>query len=270
MEPLPREPEAFTERMARLLADRLGGAEITISGPLELTIDRRLVGLGNLHRAVWQGEEDMVEVGGVEAVVERFVEAYRSARQLERTPLPFEMVRSRILPRIQPADFFEHRRPDFLAAQPFVNETVILYMIDINGAVAPVTTEQLIRWGVDLETIDQLARENLAAARPDLELQLFRGDQGAAALLNTGDGYDAARLLLGELHPQLAPELGGDFLVAIPTRDVFLAFPTGPEGFVGRVQQRIAHDYRKLPYPITDHLFLVTLDGIADWRPEAA
>ena len=265
MKPLPREPEAFTERVARLLAERLGRAEIAITGPLELTIDERLVGLGNLHRALSQGEEDPA------AALDRFVHAYRSARQLERTPLPFEVVRSRILPRIQSADFFEHRRPDFFAAQPFVNETVILYMIDFNGAVAPLTTEQLIRWGVDLETIDELARENLAAAQPDLELQLFRGDEGAAAaLFNTGDGYDAARLLLGELYPQLAPELGGDFLVAIPTRDVFLAFPTGPEGFVGRVRQRIAHDYRKLPYPITDHLFLVTLDGVADWRPEAA
>jgi uncharacterized protein YtpQ (UPF0354 family) len=122
---------------------------------------------------------------------------------------------------------------------------------------------------VSVEELDELARRNLAAQDPALELKVFRGDEGVAALFNTGDGYDASRLLLNHLYPQLAPELGGNFLVAIPTRDVFVAFPTEPDQFVGRLKQRIAADYRKLPYPITDDLFLVTLDGVASWEAAA-
>lgn len=263
MDSPPREPEAFTERVARLMIEHLGRAEIAITGPLELTIDDRLVGLDNLYRAMHQGEEEP------RAVFERFIHAYLSARQLEEVPLPFEVARHKILPRIHPLEFFRDRQPDFFAYQPFVNDTVILYMIDLRGAVTPVTTEQLIRWGIGVEEIDQLARENLAVHRPELELKVFHGESGAAALFNTGDGYDAARILLSGLHPNLSPELGGDFLVAIPTRDVFVAFPTEPDGFVGRLKKRIEHDFKKLPYPITDDLFLVTLDGVADWRPAA-
>lgn len=263
MERLPREPEAFTEQVMRLLAEPLGNARIEFSGPLELHIDDRAVDLTDLYRAIHNGERPP------EQAIEHFVEAYLEARRLEETPLPFEMIRSRILPRIQPSGFFKESRAEFYACQPFINDTLILYMIDVNGVVTPVTTEQLIRWGIGVEDLDELARRNLAAHEPDLELKVFQGDEGTAALFNAGDGYDASRLLLNHLYPQLAPELGGNFLVAIPTRDVFVAFPTEPDGFVGQLKQRIAADYRKLPYPITDNLFLVTLDGVASWDTAA-
>jgi uncharacterized protein YtpQ (UPF0354 family) len=142
-------------------------------------------------------------------------------------------------------------------------------MIDLNDAATPISTEQLIKWGVDVDEIDRIARNNLASYRPELELQLFRSDDASAALFNTGDGYDAARLLLDQLYPKLAPELGGNFLVAIPTRDVFIAFPTEPKPFIDRLRSRISDDFKSLPYPITSNLFLVTLDGVAEWRDAA-
>ena len=65
------------------------------------------------------------------------------------------------------------------------------------------------------------------------------------------------------------PELGGDFLVAIPTRDVFIAFPITTGAFIERLRQRIVRDFHNLPYPITENLFLVTLDGVAPWQDAA-
>jgi hypothetical protein len=65
------------------------------------------------------------------------------------------------------------------------------------------------------------------------------------------------------LHERLAPELDGDFLVAMPSRDMFVAMTANPEGFVERLRKRVDQDYRRLPYPITRELFLVTRDGVA-------
>ncbi len=86
---------------------------------------------------------------------------------------------------------------------------------------------------------------------------------GRAAIVSRQDGYDAARLLLDRLHDRLAPELHGDFYVAAPARDMFLAMTCDPDDFVDRLRDRIGREYRRLPYPITSELFVVTRDGVA-------
>lgn len=65
------------------------------------------------------------------------------------------------------------------------------------------------------------------------------------------------------LYERLAPELDGDFYVALPARDMFIAVSFAPDEFVDRIRQRVQNDYKRMPYPITDDLFVVTQDGIA-------
>ena len=77
------------------------------------------------------------------------------------------------------------------------------------------------------------------------------------------DGYDAARLLLGGLHDRLSSQLGGDFYVATPARDMFVAISPGPDPFIKRLRTRVEHDYKRLPYPISPDFFFVTRDGVA-------
>jgi hypothetical protein len=44
---------------------------------------------------------------------------------------------------------------------------------------------------------------------------------------------------------------------------MFVAMSANPPHFVERLRKRVAQDYRRLPYPITRDLFLVTRDGVA-------
>lgn len=259
---IPKEPQAFTELIAKRFRKEVG-TEVRVSAPLELLVDGQRVDLDDLQRVVRSEDTDPGEL------IQRFIDTFINSRRLMDTPLPFEVVQPKIMPQIRSLDRLRGTRPGFIAAQPFINDTAIIYMVDLNNAATPLSTEQLIRWGVDVDEIDRIARRNLAAYQPELELQLFRNDDASAALFNIGDGYDASRLLLEQLFPKLAPELGGNFLVAIPTRDVFIAFPTGPAVFIDRLRQRINDDFKSLPYPITSDLFLVTLDGVAEWREAA-
>jgi uncharacterized protein YtpQ (UPF0354 family) len=126
------------------------------------------------------------------------------------------------------------------------------------------TVEQMVKWGIDDIQIEEIAKENLERYSPELKIQVIESkDGGRAAILNEQDGYDAARLLLGKLHARLAPELHGDFFVATPARDMFVALSCDPPHFVERLQHRVDQDYRRLPYPITRDLFVVTQDGVA-------
>jgi len=260
MAKMPREPEAFAEQVAYMLRRLQPDRKIDLVGPRELVVDGRRLDLENLFRLVNHDRERGVEI------VENFLEKLFEGDAIGLGAVTFDFAEPRIMPRIQPVSIFDGSRlsPEHVAHVPYVNGTVIVFVIDLPEMTVSVSTEQTVRWGVDADDLEDIARKNLDKYQPDLEVQIVESKEGGrAALLTERDGYDAARLLLSGLHGRLAPELGGDFLVATPARDMFIAFTHGPGPFVDRLKDRIHTDYRRLPYPITERFFYVTRDGVA-------
>ena len=255
---MPREPEAFGEQVARILKRHYPDRSIELAGPLDLVLGGKHLGLENLYRMVLHEPQRGLEL--VENYVERLIEG----DTLSSTPLPLSVAKPRIMPRIQPISIFEHLDREQVAHVPFVNDTVIVFVLDMPQMTVSITVEQMMRWGLQVDDLDVIARENLDCYAPDLQIQIVDSQEGGrAAIVSRQDGYDAARLLLGTLHNRLAPELDGDFYVAAPARDMFLALTCDPEPFVQRLRDRVELEYRRLPYPITKQLFVVTRDGVA-------
>jgi uncharacterized protein YtpQ (UPF0354 family) len=255
---MPREPEAFGEQVCKILLRQFPDRQIDLAGPMDLVLSGKHLGLENLYRMV-QCDPDR----GVE-IVENYLERLMESDMVGSTPLPLSIAKPRIMPRIQPESIFDHLDREQVAHVPFVNNTVIVFVIDMPHSTVSITIEQVLKWGLQPEDLEEIARENLAKYSPDLDIQLVDSNEGGrAAILAAQDGYDAARLLLDKLYDRLAPELKGDFYVATPARDMFLAMSCDPDEFVDRLQKRVDLDYRRLPYPITKHLFVVTRDGVA-------
>lgn len=264
MSHMPREPEAFGEQVARILHRLYPERDVDLAGPMDLVLNGKHLGLENLYRMV------LVEpTRGVE-IVENYLERLVEGDAIGSVPLPLSVARPRIMPRIQPMTIFEQLDQTQVAHIPFVNDTVVVFVIDLPQMTVSITVEQVMQWGLQVDDLEDIARENLDRYSPDLQVQLVESSEGGrAAILSRQDGYDAARLLLGSLHERLAPELGGDFYVALPARDMFLAMTYNPSQFVERLQRRIMSDYRRLPYPITHELFVVTRDGVAGTKHAA-
>lgn len=261
---MPREPEAFGEQVARILARSYPERQAELAGPLELILCGKRLGLENLYRMVLFDPDRGVEI------VENYLEHLIEGDTLSGTPLPFSVAKPRIMPRIQPVAIFDHLDRENVAHTEFVNDTVVVYVIDMPHLTVSITVEQMIRWGLDVDDLDNIARENLSKYAPDLQIQLVESFEGGrAAIVAKQDGYDAARLLLTSLYDRLAPELDGDFYVATPARDMFIAVSFEPNEFVDRIRERVRTDYRRMPYPITKDLFVVTQDGIAGTREAA-
>ncbi len=255
---MPREPEAFSEQVVYILRRHFPDKEVTLAGPMDIYLDGRHLGLNNLYRMVMSTPERGVQI------VEDFLEQLLEGDDLANVPMPLSVAKHRIMPRIQPNEIFEQLDRSQVVHLPFVNDTSILYVIDMPRMTVSITIEQMLRWGISIDEVDLIARENLAQYQPELKLQIVEArDGGRAAIFNMQDGYDAARLLLDNLFTRLAPEFKGNFYVAAPARDMFMAISCGPDVFVEKLQQRIATDYRRLPYPISSDLFLVTQDGVA-------
>lgn len=258
MPKMPQEPEAFAEQVAAILRRMHPDHSIQLSGPRELIVNGRRLDLENLFRLVTRDNDRGVEI------VEHYLDQLFGNDAMLLTSASFDFARPRIMPRIQPESIFEHLVREQVAYVPFVNNTVVVFVLDLPNMTVSVTTEQMVRWGVHTDDLDEIARRNLDEYTPELNLQVVESKEGGkAALLSEQDGYDAARLLLTRLHKRLAPELGGDFYVATPARDMFIAMTSGPNQFLDRLRSRVQQDYRRLPYPISSELFYVTRDGVA-------
>lgn len=255
---VPREPEAFAESVAQLLRRMRPEYAVELVGPRELLVNGRRLDLENLFRMVLNEPDRSSEI------VENYLDQLLAGDALHALCMAFEFAKPRIMPRIQPLTIFRHLTRELVAHIPFVNDTVIVFVTDLPHMTVSITTEQMVRWGVSSDDLDEIARENLQQYAPEIDVQLVESkDGGRAAILCEQDGYDAARLLLSNLHERLAPRLGGDFYVATPSRDMFVAMSPGPGQFVDRLKARVLQDFQRLPYPISSELFYVTRDGVA-------
>ncbi|MBL4591791.1 MAG: DUF1444 family protein [Phycisphaerales bacterium] len=264
---MPKEPEAFAQQVEKLLRRMQPGLRIDRVSTRELLVDGRRLDLENLLRMVAHEPDRGADI------VEHFLDQMFLGEHMELSDTPFDQVKARIMPRVQPVSIFEHLSEELVAHVPFVNDTVIVFVMDMPHMTVSITTEQVVRWGVAIEDIVQLARENLDLYAPELEMQVIESAEGGkAVIVSEQDGYDAARLLLEDLHTKLAAHLGQDFYVATPARDMFIALSCEPQEFVDRLRSRVDEDFERLPYPITKDLFLVTRDGIAGttWMRNAA
>jgi uncharacterized protein YtpQ (UPF0354 family) len=262
---LPREPEAFGEQVAVLLKRYFPDREPELVGPLDLIVSGRHLGLENLYRMVLRNPSRGTEI------VENYLEKVLEGDLVLNAPMPLALARGRIMPRIQPLSIFDRLDREQVAHIPYVNGTVIVYVIDLPEVTVSITTEQMIKWGLGPEDLDDISRKNLSRYVPEVKIKVIQSnDGGRAAMVSEKDGYDAARLLLTTLHKRLAPELDGDFFVATPARDCFVAISNGPEAFLDRLRHRVGQDYRRMPYPITNELFVVTRDGVAGTAADAA
>jgi uncharacterized protein YtpQ (UPF0354 family) len=258
MASMPKEPEAFAEQVAKLIQRMQPGFRIDRVGPRELLVNGRRLDLENLFRMVAHEPDRGTDI------VEHFLDQLFTGETLDVGETPFEMAKARVMPRIQPESIFQHLSRELVAHVPFVNDTVVVFVLDMPHMTVSITTEQVVKWGITVEQLDDLARENLELYAPELELQVIDSAEGGrAVIVAEQDGYDAARLLLGDLHGRLASKLGPDFYVATPARDMFIAMSCEPDEFVNRLRDRVEEDFTRLPYPITKDLFLVTRDGVA-------
>ncbi|MEM8836379.1 MAG: DUF1444 family protein [Planctomycetota bacterium] len=258
---MPHEPEAFGEQVLNLLRRLHPDMNAALTGPRELVVDGRRLDLENLSRLVNADPDRGVEI------VEHYLEQLLDSDAFAAAAMPWDMARHRIMPRIQPESIFDHLSREHVAHVPYVNSTVVVFVIDLPNMTVSVTTEQLIRWERDADDLESLARANLDRYTNELEFRRVESsDGGVAFVISSQDGYDASRLLLGRLHETFAPELGGDFLAAAPSRDMLLAVSPDPAPFVERLKDRVEQDYARLPYPITHEMFLVTRDGVAGTR----
>jgi hypothetical protein len=144
-------------------------------------------------------------------------------------------------------------------------ELAIAYVLREPAYDVLVNADHLLAWGVGADQLRETAMANLAAwsARAPWTDEL----SGERRLLSsdTGEGSDAARILLEDVRGHIAGECGGPgrVLVALPDRDLLIAGSLGPSDgeFARQFAAFVAEVADDAHEPIDGGLFELVGDG---------
>lgn len=251
--------EQFIEQILKIVPEKFPLVRISRGDEIfSLKVNGVLVQLEDLYRrALLQPDE-------VRQQIERWmVELLRATEGSPDRAGSFEELKERILPMVlSERDFAGPHRQTM--AEPLVPGLRIAYAIDSDRTIAYIPRPQFNSWHISSEELHEAAINNLVARSEAMEAQAAQDESGQINLIlfQTGDGYDASRILLPTLHDRLREHLGSPFAAAIPTHDILICFRNDAET-VGRLKAQVEEDFRKMPHQVTDKLFLITADGIA-------
>ncbi len=250
--------EQFVEQVLKLVPGKFPLVKLSRGDePFSMRVNGNIVSLENIYRMAVLQPDDM------RRHVERWiVELLRSAEGTPDRNGSFEELKERIFPMLLPESAGEVHADT--VSQPLIDGLRIAYAIDSDRTIAYIPKAQFNEWNISTDELHTTALDNLIARSETMVASAAQDEDNRINLIlfQTGDGYDASRLLLPTLHDRLREHLGSPFAAAVPTRDLLLCFRSDADT-IARVKDQVMEDYRRMPHQVSDRLLLVTADGIA-------
>ncbi|GJE44668.1 hypothetical protein AEGHOMDF_3858 [Methylobacterium soli] len=248
----------YQEVAAILRATRPAATIIPDSNPQQIRVDQFTFFLGNLYTRV-EGLDPTARRKTIESYLARALVDPQG--EPDRGSPGFADAKPRLRIQLAPKPAVAHAGT--LAQRPFSDLLAVTYVLDEAERYQYVTLAMLDSWKTDAASIERQAIANLEAASKETAISLVVADgTPVLAMVMTGDGYDAARLLLPGFLAEIRHALKAEALtVAAPTRDLLMAWP--PDS---RARVTLAADVRKQmkqgPYSRSDELFHVDQAGL--------
>lgn len=110
----------------------------------------------------------------------------------------------------------------------FTKDLDIGYVIDKETSYDFIMQENLARWSVTKDDVHKAAMKNLEKLANDTTFDVGVAGENADehfVIIETTDGYAAARILSPSIRKRIADEIGSPFAAAIPVRDFLIAWP---------------------------------------------
>jgi uncharacterized protein YtpQ (UPF0354 family) len=186
--------------------------------------------------------------GRLGAIVGRLVKETETRMKRGNADEKFAEARSHILPLLKPGSVF--RRLD---AQPatknFPGNLRVIYGVQLDDSFIAVTPADLQRWHTAIAEVDRLALGNLARQTKATQRLLCEGKLCGWA---SGDGYDAARMLVPQLRQEIVRKIG-PAVYATPRESVFVALPIK---LAARIRDQVTREFVTAPNPVSPDVFI--------------
>ncbi len=246
---------AFAQYLARRLTlhdDVLSDVTI-VDGMVHAQVGARraAAALDRFHRAYTERPDEL------DAIVSALV-AVLTSDIPERSERGFAAIAPRLLPMLKPAEILlgvRERGVPMLAYRDFPGELIITYVIREAHSVVYVNEVQLEAWGIGVDELHHHASVNLRQRTAQARAISVGEGPRRLFMFNTGDGCDAARILLTDIIETWASHVMGTLVIGIPHRDLLIGFGDADAEFAQAVAQQIQLEALASSVRVTEQLF---------------
>jgi uncharacterized protein YtpQ (UPF0354 family) len=206
----------------------------------------------------------------LDVVFETFVRVMLGI-QPDRSASDYAALSDRIYPMLKPLEMLvevRERKLPMLAYREFLGDLMIAYVIDEERSVAYINEEHLDRWNVSAHDLHEQSLVNLRRRSEQVKYTTVGTGDQQLFIFNSGDGYDASRLLLSEVLAEWARAVPGNLVIGIPNRDFLIAFSDANPEILRAVAMQVQADAARREYGLTDQLFTLVKGVVKEYRWE--
>jgi uncharacterized protein YtpQ (UPF0354 family) len=206
----------------------------------------------------------------LDVVFETFVRVMLGI-QPDRSTSNYAALADQIYPMLKPLEMLvevRERKLPMLAYREFLGDLMITYVVDEERSVAYINEEHLDRWEVSAQDIHERSLANLRRRTEQIKYTTVGAGDQQLFIFNSGDGYDASRLLLSEVLAEWARVLPGNLVIGIPNRDFLIAFSDANPDILRAVAAQVQSDAAQREYGLTDQLFTLVKGVVKEYSWE--
>ena len=180
---------------------------------------------------------------------------------LETKTKPDAIDRTRIIPIIKDRVWLEeiresvkHRNGETLPEnvyEDYNQHLIIVYAEDSPNNINYFSSEAFAKLGIPRDQLRNLAVQNLKRLIPKPQIQFGP----LASMITAGGDYEASLLLFGDLWASI-PDVDGDIVAVIPSRDLLLFTGSRNRQGVTKLREFAAKFVKESAYHLTDSLFV--------------
>jgi len=217
-------------------------------------------GLSNLHARCGDSRPDDPEFR--QFIAEHFGKMIKLVEQHSQNDSPaWSVVKDRLRPQFMPARYIDQAP---IVHLPLGDDVLIGIVLDSDAGYSYVRADDAALWGRTAAELFETAVANLSEASKQLPMAMFP-EPNLAIVIETKDGYDAARLLLPGIRQFAAEKLGEPFFAGIPNRDFLIMWSRdASDEFQTFCRQKIGEDFHEQDHPLSPRILVATGDEVAE------
>jgi hypothetical protein len=173
----------------------------------------------------------------------------------------WSIIEPRLRPQIMPVEFIDQAP---IVHLPLGDDVLIGIVLDSDAGYSYVRADDAALWGRTAAELFETAIANLSEASKQLPMAMFP-EPNLAIVIETKDGYDAARLLLPGIREFAAEKLGEPFFAGIPNRDFLIMWSRdASDEFQTFCRQKIGEDFGEQDHPLSPRILVARAEDVTE------
>jgi uncharacterized protein YtpQ (UPF0354 family) len=248
--------DAFAQEYVSVLRAALPGYTVEIAGPMEVTVtdskgEKNTVYLDNAYSLYVSDPDSRQEL--IEQRVAAFVESVNMQDELKAENIvPIVKDRGWLDEIGRATQARSSNKPVEQVFEPLNELLVVVYAEDTPRNIRYFSAENLEKAGVKRDSLRALAVKNLRRVLPEIEIH----SGPLISMVTAGGNYEASLLLFEDFWKGDRLKVDGDYVVAVPTRDLLLVTGSKNAEGVAQLREMAKSIVEESTYTLTDQLFV--------------